>query len=240
MRNWQVAREMFDRASSRLEYVVIETERRHHAYDYVKELQHDLFDGVITVSGDGLLHEVVNGFLQRDDWDMIKDHITIGGIPGGTGNGLIKSLLAEQNEIFGIQEAAWLIIRGDRKSIDLTKLTLEFEPHPVYSFLSVAWSVIADIDLNSEVCRCLGAFRFDVWGAYRVFNLMHARGNVEINGKQVHHRQDLDGGEVTSKFENQDFLYFYALNMPFAAAKLRASPLARPQDGFNDIVTSRR
>lgn len=64
---------MFDHASSRLEYVVIETERRHHAFDYVKELQPDLFDGVITVSGDGLLHEVVNGFLQREDWNLIKD-----------------------------------------------------------------------------------------------------------------------------------------------------------------------
>lgn len=128
---------------------------------------------------------MVNGLLQREDWDELKNKITVGGIPGGTGNGLVKSLLAEQNENFGIFEAAWMIIRGYRKSIDLTKLTLEFEPKPVYSFLSTAWSVIADIDLNSEVCRCLGAFRFDVWGAYRVCNLMHASGTVEMEGKLV-------------------------------------------------------
>ena len=39
MQNWQAVRPMFDRASARLEYVVVETERRHHAFDYVKEMQ---------------------------------------------------------------------------------------------------------------------------------------------------------------------------------------------------------
>jgi hypothetical protein len=32
--------------------------------------------------------------LRRDDWLEIKNKLTLGGIPGGTGNGLIKSLLA--------------------------------------------------------------------------------------------------------------------------------------------------
>ena len=33
--NWLVARPLFEFADSRLEYTVIETERRNHAYDYV-------------------------------------------------------------------------------------------------------------------------------------------------------------------------------------------------------------
>ena len=49
---------------------------------------------------------------------------------------------------------------------------MEYEPRPIYSFLSVAWSVIADIDLNSEVFRCLGPFRFDLWGFWRVLSLL--------------------------------------------------------------------
>ncbi len=52
------------------------------------------FDGIISVSGDGLLHEIVNGLMLRSDWQEIKNKLTLGGIPGGTGNGLIKSLLA--------------------------------------------------------------------------------------------------------------------------------------------------
>jgi diacylglycerol kinase family enzyme len=50
--------------------------------------------------------------MNREDWSELKDIITLGVIPGGTGNGLIKSLLNENNEQYGIKEAAWLIIKG--------------------------------------------------------------------------------------------------------------------------------
>ena len=104
-------------------------------------------------------------------------------MPGGTGNGLIKSLLDVRGECYGVEEAAWLIIRGFRDAIDLTVLRLEYQPErPVYSFLSLAWSVIADIDLNSEVCRCLGPLRFDLWGAWRVMSLLIQRGSYQIEG----------------------------------------------------------
>ena len=63
------------------------------------ELQPGEFDAIVTVSGDGLIFEVVNGFLHRSDWHShFKDKITIGCIPGGTGNGLVKSLLSHSNE----------------------------------------------------------------------------------------------------------------------------------------------
>ena len=54
------------------------------------------------VSGDGLLHEIINGLISRPDWNEIKNTITVGGIPAGTGNGIIKSLLTEINEDFGV------------------------------------------------------------------------------------------------------------------------------------------
>jgi hypothetical protein len=37
----------------------------------------------------------------------------------------------------------------------------------VYSFLSVSFAYIADLDLNSEFMRCCGEFRFDLYGTYR-------------------------------------------------------------------------
>lgn len=53
----------------------------------------DEWDSIVFVSGDGLLHEIINGLMLRNDWNLVKHKITVGGIPGGTGNGLIKSLL---------------------------------------------------------------------------------------------------------------------------------------------------
>jgi len=49
------------------------------------------YGGIIIVSGDGLLHEIIQGIFQRiDAFDAIK--IPLGIIPAGTGNGLARSL----------------------------------------------------------------------------------------------------------------------------------------------------
>lgn len=67
----------------------------------------------------------------------------------------------------------------------MTELKLEYETKPVYSFLSVAWSTIADIDLNSERLRWLGPIRFDLWGAYRCARLLKCKGNLTIVGQNI-------------------------------------------------------
>jgi hypothetical protein len=64
--------------------------------------------------------------MERPDWKDFKQFITVGGIPGGTGNALLKSLLDNQGENNGILESAWLIIRGKRDHMDLTECKLEY------------------------------------------------------------------------------------------------------------------
>lgn len=51
-----------------VEINLIMTERAGHAYEMVNhELKPGDYDGIITVSGDGLIHEVVNGLYRRSD-----------------------------------------------------------------------------------------------------------------------------------------------------------------------------
>jgi len=45
-----------------------------------------------------------------------------------------------------------------------------------FSFLSLEWAIVADIDLESERLRCLGDARFDVYGALRGLCLRRYRG----------------------------------------------------------------
>jgi sphingosine kinase len=101
-RNWDTAEPLLKDAYADVE--VRFTERANHAYDIAnKELKEDEFDAIVTVSGDGLIFEVVNGFLHRDDWEeKFKNKVSIGCIPGGTGNGLVKSLLSHKGEDFGV------------------------------------------------------------------------------------------------------------------------------------------
>ncbi|VFQ89539.1 unnamed protein product [Cuscuta campestris] len=65
-----------------IEYEVQETKYQLHAKEVVHSLDLSKYDGIVCVSGDGILVEVVNGLLEREDWETaIK--ISLGVIPAG-------------------------------------------------------------------------------------------------------------------------------------------------------------
>ena len=207
-RNWEVARTLMEKAYIDLQ--VQFTERAQHAFDICnKELRPDDYDAIVTVSGDGLIFEVVNGFLLREDWSEFKDKVTIGCIPGGTGNGLVKSILATSGENYGVLEAAFKTAKGQRKNIDITEITGEYESKKIYSFLCVLWAIMSDIDINSEVIRCCGANRFTVWGVYRVCCMRRYRGNFSCNGTRILNRQQesADDGRLLDDEQRQPLEY---------------------------------
>ena len=207
----------------------------------------------MTVSGDGLIHEVVNGLCTRDDWKQFKETITIGCIPGGTANGLVKSLLDHTGEKFSVLDATFKVAKGVRRHMDITELTMEYEKNKVYSFLAVAWSIIADCDINSEAIRCIGSARFTIWGVWRTLFKRHYQGSLRFRGKHIRNRNEVDTNEeakgqamidstneplITEKTEvnNQDFMYFVAQNTPWLGDKFHTHPLSKINDGQNDIV----
>ena len=130
-RNWAVVQPMLDKAH--LDYDLIQTQHQNHAFEIVNnQLVIGQFDVIVTVSGDGLVHEIINGLLNRKDWNTpgevseteqarFKDTLTLGIIPGGSGNGMVRSLLARSNENYGILEATFRIIKGNKCKIDLTE-----------------------------------------------------------------------------------------------------------------------
>ena len=69
----------------------LDTTHHGHAKDIAKTLPLD-FDAVVTVSGDGLVHEVMNGFAEHAD-PIRAFHIPVAPIPTGSGNGLSLNLL---------------------------------------------------------------------------------------------------------------------------------------------------
>lgn len=71
------------------------------------------FDIIATVSGDGLLHEIVNGIMQRGDADLFFKHTALASIPSGTSNGLHKNVTYFSDEAYGVESAAYLIIKGE-------------------------------------------------------------------------------------------------------------------------------
>jgi diacylglycerol kinase family enzyme len=52
--------------------------------------------------------------------------------------------------------------------------------HRMYQFLSLSWGIIADIDIESEKLRFLGASRFDVYGLIRALQLRKYQGKLSF------------------------------------------------------------
>jgi len=108
------------------------------------------YQGVICCSGDGILHEVVNAIFHRKDKEDFMQSCPVGIIPGGTSNGLAKSICASSGEICNPQNCAFIISKGNVKNMDIMEIESAKREKPIYSFLSITWGIIADIDLESE------------------------------------------------------------------------------------------
>lgn len=80
----------------------------------------------MTVSGDGLIHESLNGAMSREDWEAFMDNTTFGFIPGGTSNGLHKSVVEYVRENTGIHSAAFAVAKGRRMKMDCMEIELEY------------------------------------------------------------------------------------------------------------------
>jgi sphingosine kinase len=134
---------------------VVETQYAGHAGEVASHIDLSQYDGIITVSGDGLLHEVVNGILRREDWAQAVT-VPLGIVPGGSGNGLAASI-----GCFTPRQAAFAIARGGVRRLDAFSVLQEGKARR-YGFLDVAWGFISDVDFESERMRWLGAPRFTV------------------------------------------------------------------------------
>lgn len=75
-----------------VEVDLVETQYAGHAHDYAETMPLEGIDLLVSVSGDGMLHELINGIMSRPDWHRATQ-IPIATIPAGSGNALASSLM---------------------------------------------------------------------------------------------------------------------------------------------------
>ncbi|OCH94969.1 hypothetical protein OBBRIDRAFT_788712 [Obba rivulosa] len=129
-----------------------------HALEIAKDLSLDRYDAVATMSGDGLVFEVVNGFAKHAE-PMKAFRIPITPIPSGSGNGLALNILGLKDG-YDVTVAALNAVKGRPMSIDMFSVTQGDQR--IFSFFSQAVGLMADLDLGTEHLRFLGSTRFVV------------------------------------------------------------------------------
>ena len=163
---WSKAAEMIcDEAECEAEVVI--TDRQFHAMEYLVELKdlQERFDSLVIVSGDGLVYEVLQGIMQREDWVSVVQRLSIGIIPGGSGNGLAVNVANRANLPIGALTNAFIVAKQQTSQFDVCAVDIVApeEVKRVYTFLSLEWGLNSFLDIDSERARCLGASRFTLW-----------------------------------------------------------------------------
>ncbi|XP_056142818.1 sphingosine kinase 2 [Lampris incognitus] len=174
-----------------ISYNLIQTERQNHARELIREISLPEWDGIVIVSGDGLLHEVVNGLMERPDWEQaIKTPVGI--LPCGSGNALAGSINHHAGYDMCLREplllnCCFLLCRGGVRPMDLVSVTTSSAPshngrtsgpRRLFSFLSVAWGFVSDVDIESERYRGLGSARFTLGTLVRIASLRSYKGRL--------------------------------------------------------------
>ncbi|XP_061606534.1 sphingosine kinase 1-like [Phyllopteryx taeniolatus] len=162
-------------------YTLVITDHQNHARELVKKADLSQWDALVIMSGDGLLFEVINGLMDRDDWqEAIQTPLGI--LPGGSGNALAASVHhysqsppAWNEEL--LLSCGFMLCKGVVGSLDLVSIHLASKQR-VFSFLSLAWGFVADVDIESEKYRHVGAIRFLMGTLVRLATLRVYQGRL--------------------------------------------------------------
>ncbi|CAG8576299.1 3970_t:CDS:2 [Funneliformis mosseae] len=252
---------IFDAA--RCKYDITLTEYSNHAKEIVKDLDLKDYDTIVTASGDGIVHEVINGLLSRDD--ALDIDIPIGVVPAGSGNGLSFCLLGNDHGN-SASHAALNVVKGVPMKIDVCSVTQGNQRY--YSFMTINYGIIADCDLSTEHLRFMKDLRFVVGAlqallANRRYGCEIAMKVVEDNIekiKQGYHKtydastscieDNRDKSEgIKDKFGsvndpipsdwtvlNDDGYIFIAGKIPWISKGQIVFPCALPSDGLLDLM----
>ncbi|KAF4608502.1 sphinganine kinase lcb4 [Pleurotus pulmonarius] len=242
---------------------VVYTTHSGHAYEIAKTLPLDQFDAIVTVSGDGLVHEVINGFAHHEH-PVKALAVPIAPIPTGSGNGLSLNLLGLEGGS-DVAEAALNVVKGTPMKVDLFSFVQNKKRS--ISFMSQALGLMADLDIGTDHLRWMGETRF-MYGLIRgvlrfkpcpiqlsvkiaeqdktkMLEALQARRQAQSNASS-----STDASSSSSlpplKFLPEDkdgwtvidepLLYVYAGKGPYVGRDFMAFPVSLPDDGLIDIT----
>jgi len=220
------------------EFEVIQTKKAGHAQELAHNLDINHYGGIVTVSGDGGLWEIVNGLYTRKDWNEVASKFPIGMVPGGSGHAMHCSLLYHQKESFDQEYivSALNIGRGNSMVYDHIECTTEDKSY--ISLFGVAWGVIPEVDVGSEFMRFLGPNRGRLLGIWRWFIPRFHPGTVYYQTLEDQSEMpDInDPVPKTWKCVEGPFLNVYASKQPWLDYEMLFCPDAKAGDGILWLV----
>jgi sphingosine kinase len=231
---------------SYLEFEVIETTQEDKYNKFLETVTPNKTDALVVIGGDGTVYQLLNKLMKREDWRTAIT-IPLGIIPAGTSNGLAKTLLEQSGETYNVISAAFIIAKGKQKPIDIVQINQD--KNSFYSLLSIGWGLVSEIDIESDRLRYLGSLKTDIYFLTKLFNLPSYGGKFSFLPVINNQTDVTSSGESRDNIPNReekwqviedDFIIFWAMNVPWAAYNIKAAPSAHLSDGAMDVLVIRK
>ena len=201
-------------AAAGIEWDVRVTQRPGHAREIARTLELTGVDGLCAIGGDGTVHEVADGLMQRGE----PISVPLGVIPAGTGNTLALHLQCDDP-----LEAAQRIVAGSTQPLDVVRVTLSDEV-VFFCVDVVGWGAVAEINATAERLRFLGPPRYGAAALWQILRAKRRRATLILDAQTI----------------DDEFLFVMACNPKFTGSGMKLAPRAEIGDGKLDVVVVRR
>jgi diacylglycerol kinase (ATP) len=182
------------------------------AIGIVRREETDGYAGVVAFGGDGTVHEVVQGLMERP----VAGRPALGVVPCGTGNSLARDL-----GLRTWRDAAATLHRNRTRRIDLARV--EVDGAPKYCINVVGWGAIARINRRAERLRWARDRRYDLASILELLQPWPLPPGGAVRGGQT-----------------EDMLLGAACLTEHTGSGMRMAPGAKLDDGLVDVVEIRR
>ncbi|KFM61776.1 Sphingosine kinase 2, partial [Stegodyphus mimosarum] len=176
--------------------------------------------------------------MTRPDWKKAVK-IPVGVVPGGSGNGLARTIsyaAGEPYDATAVIPSVLNIICGRVAPMDLVRVQTPTECF--YSFLSIGWGLMADIDIESERLRAIGEARFAVWAVIRAIGLRKYKGKLSylpVHGYKPDQPAKIITEPKPKRSKTLDSHLAWSDNPPLEEAEQEHFPIFRSKSfGAND------
>jgi len=185
------------------------TSHQNHARELIENIDLSNIDAILVLGGDGTMHEVINGMLNRND----NYKVPIGNIPTGSGN----SLLFDMGK-YDIEQTIDLILKNNIRMIDVLKVITSTKT--IYSINLVGWGMGNDIGVLAEKLRWLGPMRYNIASIIEIFRFNGRKALLSINNNK-----------------HEDYYTLITIcNTIHVGKGMKMAPKAQLDDGKMDIV----
>ncbi len=185
------------------------TEYHSHASKIIQNLDFNNKDAILVLGGDGTMHEVINGMLNRKD----NAKIPIGNLPTGSGNSLLHDLGK-----YSVIDTLNKILKHKIKKIDILEVSTLTQK--IYSINLIGWGMGNDIGMLAEKMRWVGPIRYNIASIIEILRYKGRKAKLIIDNKSF----------------NENYALITICNTIHVGKGMKMAPNAKLNDGKMDIV----